>query len=202
MKNLSKEHKAAAKSIISAGLVKAAESLSFFMQEQITIDNTDEDCLGCDPLDLARKDQENIHVLVTKVIGEIGGVCCLIFSEEEAELLRTIALPEEIRSNEAMMAEMADGILLEVDNIISASVISQFSNLLKVRIFGDVPQLFKMNYTEMIDYLKAEISNELYLVSFKTNFHSSKVQFKPEFLWLFNETFMEHVINSTQSIEN
>lgn len=202
MKKLDKSHKAIAKHVISAGLEKAAESLSFFMQETITIDNQDEECLSCDPLDLARKNEENIHLLVTKVIGEMNGVCCLIFSESEANHLRNVALPEEIRTNEEMMREMADGILLEVDNIISASVITQFSNIMKVKIYGDVPALYKFSYDEMISYLEKEISDELYLVSFKTNFYSSKINFKPEFLWLFNETFIENVIKQAEAQEN
>ena len=47
------------------------------------------------------------------------GICCLIFSEEEANHLRSAALPPEILNSPEMMAEMSDGIMLEVDNIIS-----------------------------------------------------------------------------------
>ena len=51
----------------------------------------------------------------------------------------------EITGNPEIMAEMSDGILLEVDNIISASVITQFSNILNHRIHGGVPQLKKLD---------------------------------------------------------
>ena len=58
MKNLSKEHKAAAKSIISAGLVKAAESLSFFMNETITLQEFDQEKhLSTPPPEINKKDQ-------------------------------------------------------------------------------------------------------------------------------------------------
>ena len=163
------------------------------MNEKITLETSDDSCLDCNPLDLDRKGQENIHLLITKVVGEIQGVCCLIFSEEEAEHLRNVALPDEIKSSPEMMAEMSDGILLEVDNIISASVITHFSNVLKAKMHGDVPALKKVNYTEMIDFVRSEISDKLYLVSFKTSFHSSNVHFKPEFLWLFEQNFINGV---------
>lgn len=195
MKALTKEHKKIAKEIISAGLEKSAQSLSFFMNETISLDKSDNKCLECDPLDLDRKGENNIHLLITKVVGEINGVCCLIFSEAEADHLRNVALPPEIKENPEMMAELSDGILLEVDNIISASVITHFSNVLKKKIHGDVPSLLKVDYNEMIDYLKNIIDKELYLVSFKTIFSSSNVHFNPQFLWLFDNSFIEGVSN-------
>jgi chemotaxis protein CheY-P-specific phosphatase CheC len=121
------------------------------------------------------------------------GICCLIFSEEEADHLRKAALPQEILDSPEMMEEMSDGIMLEVDNIISASVITQFSNLLKVKIHGGVPDLKKVSFEEMEDYISSEVNNELYLISFKTSFESSKAQFNPEFVWLFDNTFIDNI---------
>lgn len=193
MNTLTKDQKRKAKEIISAGLTKAAESLSFFMNEKIDLDTSDDGCLDCDPLDLDRKGEENIHLLLTKVVGEIQGICCLIFSEEEANHLRNVALPDEIKNSPEMMAEMSDGILLEVDNIISASVITHFSNILKTKMHGDVPALKKVNYNEMIEFVKQEISDSLYIVSFKTSFSSSNVHFNPEFLWLFDRNFIQGI---------
>lgn len=185
-----------ARNIISAGLVKAAESLSFFMNESITLNEFDqEEELSVHALEIEKKDQSNIHLLITKVIGELNGVCCLIFSEEEADQLRKTALPPEVLNSPEMMAEMSDGIMLEVDNIISASVITQFSNLLKVKIHGGVPSIRKVNSEELEQYLQEEINNELYLISFKTKFKSSHVSFAPEFIWLFDNTFVDSIKN-------
>jgi chemotaxis protein CheY-P-specific phosphatase CheC len=196
-----KENKRMAKEVISAGLAKAAESLSFFMNEKIELDTSDDRCLDCDPLDLDRKGESNIHLLITKVVGDIQGICCLIFSEEEADHLRNVALPAEIKSNPEMMAEMSDGILLEVDNIISASVITHFSNTLKLKMHGDVPVLKKVDYKEMIEFIRTEISDKLYLVSFKTSFSSSNVKFNPEFLWLFEKNFVSGLTQYYNQIE-
>jgi len=147
-----------AREIISQGLVKAAESLSFFMNETITLQEFDQEKhLSSPPPEINKKDQTNIQLLITKVIGELNGLCCLIFSEEEANQLRQSALPPEILNSPEMMAEMSDGILLEVDNIISASVITQFSNILKVKIHGGVPALRKVNYSELEEFIHNEI---------------------------------------------
>ncbi len=194
MKDLTPNEIDVAKRIISAGLVKSAESLSFFMNETITLKDFDaEKHLDNPPLELGKKDENNIHLLTTKVIGEMKGICCLIFSEEEADHLRKAALPQEILDSPEMMEEMSDGIMLEVDNIISASVITQFSNLLKVKIHGGVPNLKKVTSQEMEDFISGEVNQELYLISFKTSFESSKVQFNPEFVWLFDNTFIESI---------
>jgi chemotaxis protein CheY-P-specific phosphatase CheC len=90
---------------------------------------------------------------------------------------------------------MSDGIMLEVDNIISASVITQFSNLLKVKIHGGVPNLKKVTSSEMEEYISSEVNNELYLISFKTSFESSKARFNPEFVWLFDNSFIDSIKN-------
>lgn len=198
MKNLTPQEIDVAKTIISAGLVKSAESLSFFMNETITLKDFDaEKHLNNPPLELNKKDESNIHLLTTKVIGEMKGICCLIFSEEEADHLRKAALPQEILDSPEMMEEMSDGIMLEVDNIISASVITQFSNLLKVKIHGGVPSLKKVTSKEMEEFISGEVDQELYLISFKTSFESSKANFNPEFVWLFDNTFIDCIKNYT-----
>ena len=198
MKNLTSQEIDVAKTIISAGLVKSAESLSFFMNETITLKDFDaEKQLDNPPLELSKKDENNIHLLTTKVIGEMKGICCLIFSEEEADHLRQAALPQEILDSPEMMEEMSDGIMLEVDNIISASVITQFSNLLKVKIHGGVPSLKKVTSKEMEEFITGEVDQELYLISFKTSFESSKANFNPEFVWLFDNTFIDCIKNYT-----
>lgn len=194
MKGLTQKEEEVAKQIISAGLVKAAESLTFFMNETITLKDFEEDKLiEQPPLELGKKEEASILLLTTKVIGDIKGVCCLIFSEEEADHLRQAALPAEILESPEMMAEMSDGIMLEVDNIISASVITQFSNLLKVKIHGGVPDLKRVNYQEMESIIQDDINNELYLISFKTSFESAKVAFNPEFVWLFDNAFIDSI---------
>lgn len=201
MVTLNQQEMQAARNIISAGLVKAAESLSFFMNETITLNEFDqEDSLSVNAIEIEKKNQSNIHLMITKVIGELNGVCCLIFSEEEADQLRNTALPPEVLNSPEMMAEMSDGIMLEVDNIISASVITQFSNMLKVKIYGGVPALRKVDSTELEKYLQEEINNEMYLVSFKTKFKSSHVSFAPEFIWLFDNTFVESIKNYSATL--
>lgn len=185
-----------ANDIINTGLLKAAESLSFFMKDKIMLDKTD-CCFNKPsvPSDFTTKKGNNVHLLITEVIGELKGVCCLIFNEEEADKLRQTALPEEIKSNPAIMAEMKDGILLEVDNIISASVITQFSNILKHKIYGGVPSIKKITSDEVNQYIKEKLEEDMFVISFNTHFISSNIDFSPQFLWLFDASFARSIQN-------
>jgi chemotaxis protein CheY-P-specific phosphatase CheC len=184
----------AAKLIIDKGLEKACESMSFFMHEKITHHISDFE------MELSNKLKRNdegkeakITLLVTDLMGELKGSCYLILSEEETDELIKVALPEEIRNDPAKLATMKDAILLEVDNIISASTISIFSNLLKFKMFGGVPRILYVTSDELKDIISDSSVTDKLLLSFKTEFHSSKTDFQPEFLWSLEPKFFEGV---------
>ena len=200
MEKLTTKELSAAKYIINQGLTRAAESLSFFMKEQIKFNELD---FNVNKLNLetefTSKRGSNIHLLITNVIGELKGVCCLVFSEEEADKLRQTALPKEIIENPAMMAEMSDAILLEVDNIISASVITEFSNILNTKIYGGVPDLKKFDVTQLNQFVSDNYSKDLYIINFKTHFTSSQLDFNPDFVWLFDNSFQDSIKSFAQN---
>lgn len=203
MENINPNELNAAKEIVNAGLLKAAESLSFFMKEKITLDDMDFSFnKSSNPADFTSKKGDNIHLLLTEIIGELKGVCCLIFSEDEANKLRHTALPPEITNNPEIMSEMSDGILLEVDNIISASVITQFSNILKHKIYGGVPNIKKLNSEQLNQYIKEKLEEDMFVINFNTHFVSSYLNFSPQFLWLFDNSFAESIRNYTANLEN
>jgi chemotaxis protein CheY-P-specific phosphatase CheC len=191
MENLNKNELQVATTIVRQGLLRAADSLSFFMKEKV----------GISALELqvhngaliSDKTGKNIHLLTTEIKGELPGVCYLIFSEEEANALRDIALSVEIKSNPVLAAEMNDAIMLEVDNIISASVITEFSNLLKQKMYGDVPALKLVDRSELCDLLQEGTNKNLFVINFKTSFMSSNLNFCPEFVWLFNNKFLDSI---------
>lgn len=200
MEKLSETELGIAKDIVRSGLQKAAESMSFFMKQKIDFNLPDFSLARIDAdFKVSTKTGNNLHVLMTNVIGELKGVCCLTFSEEEADHLRQTALPPEILNSPAMMAEMADAILLEVDNIISASVITQFSNILGHKMHGGVPKLAKLNSTELPQFVSSDIQKELYSIRFSTQFTSGLVRFSPDFVWLFDDVFFRSIREFSQN---
>jgi chemotaxis protein CheY-P-specific phosphatase CheC len=191
MENLDTNELSFAKTMVRKGLLKAAESLSFFMKEDLGIKEFNfqiNDAIEC-----PNKSGENIHLLTTEVMGDLPGICYLVFSEEEANKLREIALSVEIRSNPEFMAEMKDAIMLEVDNIISASVITEFSNILNHKIYGNVPSLRLVDENELKQLVTGNLKKDLFIINFKTQFMSSNVNFCPEFVWLFDRKFVNSI---------
>jgi len=112
------------------------------------------------------------------------------------------SLPATVLNNPEKLSIMGNAFLLEVDNIISASVITQFSNILKHKMHGDVPALQVLNENSLNDYISHHLNQDSQIINFKVNFTSSHLHFCPEFFWLFNKSFIEAIIKFGSSEEN
>jgi chemotaxis protein CheY-P-specific phosphatase CheC len=199
MENLEISELLVAKKIVKKGLLKAAESLSFFMKETVGINELEFEVNN--HITGSSKTGNNIHVLTTEVIGDLPGVCYLIFSKDEADKLRDMALPAEIKNDPAMVEEMNEAIMLEVDNIISASVITEFSNILKHKIYGNVPSMKLVDSSELNKLIEENRKKEIVFINFKTEFVSTTMNFSPEFLWMFDGKFIGSIKNLSSNAD-
>ena len=200
IENLDVNELLVAKKIVRKGLLKAAESLSFFMKEQVGINELDFQINN--QIQCPVKTGSNIHLLTTEIVGELPGVCYLVFSEDEANKLRDIALSVEIKNNPALIAEMNDAIMLEVDNIISASVITEFSNIFKHKIYGNVPSLKLVDGDELQDLVNGKHDKDVFVINFKTQFMASNTNFCPDFVWLFDHKFLNSIKGVARNAES
>ena len=48
-----------------------------------------------------------------------------------------------------------------------------------------------MTYPEMESLVQEQIDKERFLINFRTSFESTKANFNPEFVWLFDNEFIE-----------
>ncbi|MDP2387407.1 MAG: hypothetical protein Q8M29_13610 [Bacteroidota bacterium] len=195
MKNLTIEETKAAKEIISQGLIKAAESLSFFMKEKIALSESDFTISNNENITLKVNSVEELFVLVTEMKGEMRGTCFLVFNQEEKDEICKMALPPEIYHDSAKLCSMQEPLLLEVDNIISASVITQIANQLKKKIYGDVPRLTLMSKDSLKKMILQQMEPNNFIIGFQTEFVSSKSHFHPEFFWILEPDFLKCVRN-------
>ncbi|WMX13451.1 MULTISPECIES: chemotaxis protein CheC [unclassified Aureispira] len=183
-----------AEAIINQGLSSAAETLSFFMKEPIVVEQIGVNNLGiADKTPLKLRCTGNAYLLTTEVVGELEGFCCLVFTEEEAEMLQKAALPPEVIKDPVLFESMKDAILLEVDNIIAAAVITQFANLLKRKMHGSVPQLSHIDPSTFEVFIQRRLNNQSHVINFKTNFSAKGKSFSPMFLWFMNEPFINDI---------
>lgn len=183
-----------AEAIINQGLGSAAETLSFFMKEPIVVEQIGVNDLGiADKTPLKLRFTGKAYLLTTEVVGELEGFCCLVFTEEEAEMLQKAALPPEVINDPALFETMKDAILLEVDNIIAAAVITQFANLLKRKMHGAVPALSSIDPNGFEAFIQKRLDDQSHVINFKTNFSAKDKSFSPMFLWFMNKPFIDDV---------
>jgi len=183
-----------AKEIIAQGLAKAAESLSFFMKESITLKETDFDISNDKNVFIRTVSHaENLYVLRTEMKGELKGVCYLVFNKEEKDEICKAALPKDIVDNPEKLKSMEEPLLLEVDNIIAASVVTQISNHLKKKVYGDVPSLLAMSSDVLKSKIIEQMQPDKFIIGFQTEFISSKSHFHPEFFWILEPEFLNCV---------
>ena len=196
-KLLNKEELELTKELINVGLKNAAKAFSAITGGNVTISTSE---YGMDYMSetsgFCSSKGDNVHVLMTKVRGEIEGVCFLLFSGEEVENLLDTSLPAGTEEQPHNRKMMADAFLIETDNIISASVITQFANLLDKMLYGDVPNLHKMPEKEVEDFITGFMNEQDILLLFKTKFTADHIDMNPEFVWLMKTEFIEGVKES------
>lgn len=127
-------------------------------------------------------------LLTTEIIGDLTGKSYLFFSPYEFDLL-TEGIPQGSDSSVNLKEEF----LKEMDNILSAAVITKISNELKGRIFGDVPVLVGKTQSRLEDIINDDFSEhteELYINSIFFSFEKQPA-IQPLFLWVINHSNVE-----------
>ncbi len=173
--------------IINLGYQHAATSFSSLTGQSVSVNKTTiEFCSNYDCRSRDFSNLINLTVLQTDIIGELKGASYLIFSEDEKKTVSQMSLMAF--GGSARIQESA--ILAEIDNIISAAVITELSNALQISIYGDVPRLLEL---DNIDDLQQHINHgdDNYCLIAHTNFiFDSHVMISPFFIWKIDRKIM------------
>ncbi len=167
--------------VMNNGFSRAATSFAKVIQRSVTMVNSQPVLIQQDSdFSFFSEEQGDLYVLVTQIIGDISGKSFLIFSREESwEIFQSLKLSI---SNDALK----EAFLLEIDNIISASVIAELSNSLHLEIYGDVPRLAKIHSKELKTFLSREMSSDdpsrMIFCNTTFQFENSK-SLHPQFIW-------------------
>lgn len=184
-----------ANEIVNLGLQKAAESMAFFTKEKVDITASEVKKEKLSKIDeiIDGTSADLNYVLTTEIKGELKGVCYLIFSEKEVEKILELTLPEKLRADPEKLRIMGDAVLLEMDNIIVASVVTQFSNAFEFKMYGDVPQLGKTTQNDLRKKLKSENNGREHFIYFKSEMHTENLDISPDFIWILEDNFLAGV---------
>jgi chemotaxis protein CheY-P-specific phosphatase CheC len=183
--------------LLQAGYNHAAKAFASFTGHEVTISNVKLEFTD-DPKILSSWVPGNSRfvTLTTDVIGDLKGKSYLVFSMLEAERVVKACQPAKWQSDRP---DLAEALLMELDNILSASVITELSNKLGSRIYGDVPFFHELagdDFFKMI--LKDFGSNQrqpgdILLISNAYFKFEDDREMRPQFIWKFNANFLKAV---------
>lgn len=139
-------------------------------------------------------DGEKVHIIKTELRGQLKGTSHLIFTESEVQNIYKACLPPSILNKESPENSMMKvGFLTEIDNMVAAAVITEFSNFLGVDIFGHVPSLSVVDAKEVQGYLTKESVGFDSMIYFKAIFHGSELDITPDFIWIFQDELVKKI---------
>ncbi len=179
--------------LIFEGLSMAKASMEMILQSPISIEQIE---YGTSDMDINRfgGDESEVHVIKTELMGELKGTSHLIFSEKEVQKLYESSLPKNIVEDDSKESTiMKLGFLTEIDNMVSAAVITEFSNFLGVEIYGNVPSLKVIKAKELNNYLVEESSELEQIIHFKAMFNGKELDICPDFIWVFHNKFVDKI---------
>lgn len=172
----------------------AKSSMEQILQSPITLKKV---AFGIDKEDISKfgtKGLNNVSLIKTELMGELKGSCFLVFSESDVEKINKACLPAEILSQDTAESKMMImGFLTEIDNMVAAAVITEFANFLGVDIYGNVPSLHVMHQDKVNSFLADETTSFDSVIHFKAIFQGDELDISPDFIWIFNEKFMDKI---------
>jgi hypothetical protein len=133
------------------------------------------------------QNESSLYMLITPLLGDLAGKSYFILRENEANtIIRNSSLTGDHILRDAM--------LKEIDNVLSAAVITHLANSCKIDLFGDVPELQRissLNANEMIHKFSPGIDDSLV---FKSQFTSKAHEdFTPQFIWKFSADILNKI---------
>lgn len=139
--------------MMNAGLVLSqlvGSNVELYMPEVML---TDKDGLVSE----IRDANENFFGLKVRMNGELNGNLLMIFSEERGrELAGKLLKSNETSDLAKKLSEDSLSVLMEISNIVCASVINSLSNKARVQIMPSVPELVTGTFREVLDVVKPE----------------------------------------------
>lgn len=125
---------------------------------------------------------QNYFVLLSELKEDIKGKCYLTFSEKDANCLFKLCL----QGNQSTSKAMQEALLLELDNILTASVVSVLSDKLNLHAYAYVPKLIISKPENFYQMLATDEQNHHLVFKIKAVFTVHNHDINTDFYWLFN----------------
>lgn len=173
--------------LIKKGLERSCESLAFFLKEKVELETLDYSVTELHVLQGIADFKDKDIILHSEIIGQYGGQCYFLLNRSEANLLFSKNVPNG--DPEGAHKLIFEALLLEMDNIITASVVTEFSNYLKIKIFGGVPGIFFSKDKSKLEEILMKMDTSSYSFGFNCRYKIHGIEFSPRFLWALDSKF-------------
>lgn len=180
------------KNAFDSGFAKASASFSMMTKGTVSFTNLHADFqLLKNPPVLNQgiaKAIEPSWLITTEVFGEVSGKSYLLLSEKEFETLMNL-----VHGLKKSSINLEIEFIKELDNILSASVVTQLSNEFKLKMYGDIPNLVGMTLSTIEEIIYddfCELTNEIYINSIQFTLKDYPV-FQPLFIWVLDRNTLQ-----------
>ena len=128
---------------------------------------------------------EELFIITTDIVGEMEGRSYLIFNKEAWDYVSGLAIKEHMKD----AGRLREAFLKELDNIISATVISKISNAFSVKIHGAAPVLInEITSSSLLEYINQDRTrNPSHHVSVTEIHFENAPTIRPLFIWSVGE---------------
>ncbi len=182
------------KELISIALANAADAFSKMAGEKVLVQQFDL-TIGTPGARAVLPEgfEAALHVLTTEVKGNLEGKSYLVFNQSDTKRICQVFAPGQATYTGEGLGELEEALLLELDNILSAAVITQLSNFLDTFIYGGVPGLRTLSHGEALTRFGAETEHFDVVFHIHARFKSYRTNLQPSFIWYFKSEFLEAI---------
>lgn len=179
--------------VFKSGFSKASMSLTQLLRTPITLQKIDYGIRNLDSFTELYKEDDIVHIIKTSLVGDFKGSCYLILEESDVDEITSVIFPNSKAGDQN--DQIKKEFLTEMDNMLAAAVITEFSNTFEIDFYGGVPQMSIEPAKKLTEYLTSE--NEVYeaILHFKAIFNSTSLDITPHFLWMVDGVFLDYVKN-------
>lgn len=180
--------------LIQSAFLNSAAAFSKFINKKVTIQAVVVD--HSDKISVTTADEnKSMYVLLSQLKGDLRGKCYLNFSPSQAKEFFRICLSPEYAKSDNMNA----AILMELDNILTAAVVSIIANRLQINTFAYIPHLLRITTQQLAVLIANDYEEDNLILHFKTIFKIDDVDLSPEFIWIVEKKLINIILDSAHN---
>lgn len=168
----------------ASGFINASKAFSSMVNDTVSFSNFHQGVHALDPIHMSKSSfcRTGTHIVITtEIFGDVSGKSYLLMSEHEFQ-----TLTRKVPTSNDSKVNFKEEFMKELDNILSASVITHLSNELHCKMYGDIPILIGKTNDEIQELIVMDFKDqtkEIYMNSAFFSFESHP-EINPFFIWV------------------